>query len=325
MPEDSIHQPHDKLFKQGFSDPATAAGFLRHQFPSELSDQIDWDQLNLQPGSFVDSHFRQHESDLLFATRLRGGECLLYLLFEHQLAEDPLIALRLLRYMVRIWESFLKGQPGRPLPVILPVVLAQNDKPWKVSPQFSALIDLPASLAEKCLPYVPDFRFQLVELAVMPYEAIQGTPAGIMLLRVMKAERCDQLLEDPIWDESLLDRLPGVVFEMMIRYLLGADVDSVAFERRLNEISQSNLKDSAMTLAQQLTQKGLEKGLQEGRQEGRQEGLREAIFETLAIRFGSIPSAIADAIRNVDDESRLRSLHHASIQSATMDEFARCL
>jgi hypothetical protein len=93
------------------------------------------------------------------------------------------------------------------------------------------------------------------------------------------------------------------------------------FERRLREISQSNLRDSAMTLAQQLTQKGLEKGLQEGRQEG----LREAILGTLAIRFGAIPEGIAGSIRQVEDEARLKLLHHASIQCATMDEFARRL
>ena len=135
MSDEAIHQPHDKLFKQGFGDPVNAAGFLRHQFPDALAREIDWDRLALRPGSFVDSHFRKHESDLLFSTQFKDRECLLYLLFEHQLAEDPLIALRLLRYMVRIWEGCVKINPGAALPVILPVVLAQNEKAWKVSPR----------------------------------------------------------------------------------------------------------------------------------------------------------------------------------------------
>ena len=41
MSDDAIHQPHDKLFKQGFGYPANAAGFLRHHFPAEVSDRID--------------------------------------------------------------------------------------------------------------------------------------------------------------------------------------------------------------------------------------------------------------------------------------------
>lgn len=155
MSDDAIHQPHDKLFKQGFGDPANAAGFLRHHFPAEVSDRIDWDGLSLRPGSFVDSHFRQHESDLLFSTGIEGGEALICLLFERQLAEDQRIALRLLRYMVRIWEVYLKENPGVALPPILPVVLAQNEKAWKISPQFSALLDLPPDLGSALAPTCP--------------------------------------------------------------------------------------------------------------------------------------------------------------------------
>lgn len=90
-----------------------------------------------------------------------------------------------------------------------------------------------------------------------------------------------------------------------------ADIDSEGFRRRLRGITQSELKDSAMTLAQQL------------RQEGRQEALRVAIRETLAIRFGEVPDGLAEAIRNVDEEGLLRALHHASLRAGTLDEFAR--
>ncbi len=64
---DPIHQPHDKLFKAGFSDPANAAAFLRHQLPEALAVRIIWDALTLEPGTFVDSQFRESESDLLFS------------------------------------------------------------------------------------------------------------------------------------------------------------------------------------------------------------------------------------------------------------------
>ncbi len=321
MSEDPIHQPHDKLFKLGFGDPANAAGFLRHQFPAEISEQIDWEHLALQTGTFIDSHYRKSESDLLFGTCLGESECFIYLLFEHQFVEDPLIALRLLRYMVRIWETFLKNSPDAPLPIILPVVLAQNDKVWKVSQQFSALLDLPPGLGDNFKPFLPDFRFQLVQLSEMPYEAIRGTPAGILLMRVMKAERCNQLLDDAVWDESLMSQIPEGIFEMVIRYLLNAEIDSEGFESRLRMVSHSNLKESAMTLAQQLTQKGIDRG----RQEGRQEGLQEAILETLSIRFGATPRQISEKVRQVYEEERLRGLHQASLRVKTLDEFISIL
>jgi hypothetical protein len=210
MPDKTDHQPHDKLFKAGFSDPTTAAAFLQSQLSPELSSAITWNQLALQPGSFIDSHFRHSESDLLFSAPLHGSDCLIHLLFEHQVREDHWIALRLLRYMVRIWESRVKADPSKKLPVILPIVLAQNAREWKVDPAFTSLLEIPPDLADDLQPFVPNFTFRLIQLAEIPFEAIVGTPAGIMILRTMKAERIGSLLADPVWDEELLSQLPSI-------------------------------------------------------------------------------------------------------------------
>jgi flagellar biosynthesis/type III secretory pathway protein FliH len=157
--------------------------------------------------------------------------------------------------------------------------------------------------------------------------------SDVVKLRVMKAERSDPLLEDAIWDESLMNQIPEGIFEMVIHYLLNAEIDSERFENRLRKVSQSNLKKSAMTLAQQLTQKSLEKGrlegLKKGRQEGRQkglgkgrrEGIQEAILETLLIRFGAKSASLSKAVRRVDDETRLRALHQSSLRVETLGEF----
>lgn len=321
MADEPIHQPHDKLFKQSFGDPVNAAGFLRHHLPEAIASAIDWDRLALEPGSFVDSHFRQHESDLLFSARLGGTDCLVYLLFEHQVNEDPKIALRLLRYMVRIWESCLKSRPGHALPLILPVVLAQNDVIWSTPTEFSSLFDIPAAPELDLHGMIPDFQFRLIQLAGVSYEDLRGTPTGVLVLRVMKAERSGQLLSDPVWEESLLAQVPGSVFEMLLRYLLEADIDSDGFHRRLNQITEVQLKESAMTLAQQIRQEGR----REGKLEGKLEGLREAIVEGLVVRFGEVPTGLSEALRLVADENRLRQLHHASLRAGSLDEFAGSL
>jgi predicted transposase YdaD len=318
MPEKSIHQPHDKLFKSGLGDPVNAAAFLRWEIPAEVSAKIDWGQLRLEPGSFVDSHYRHTESDLLFATRLAGSECLIYLLFEHQITPEPTLALRLLRYMVRIWEAWLKKHPGPVcLPVILPIVLAQNAEVWNLSPRFANLLNIPAGLEDALRPFIPDFAFRLIQLASLPFDAIRGTPTGILTLRVMKAERSAKLLDDPVWDEALMMQLPREILEMLIRYILEAGVDKNAFDRKILHITQPQIQSSAMTIAQQLRQ--------EGRQEGRQKALQEGILEALALRFEQVPAGLRDAIGAIFDETRLRSLRKASIQAASLEDFARGL
>jgi len=262
MPEDALHHPHDKLFKRTFGDPVNAAGFLRLEIPAALSAVIDWERLRLEPGSFVDSHYRHSESDLLFSAPLGSADCFLYLLFEHQLAPDPWIALRLLRYQVRIWESWRKARPNAErLPVIIPVVLAQNAEVWRISPRFASLLDIPESLATDLSGFVPDFTFRLVQLADIEFEAIRGTPAGILTLRVMKAERVRKLLDEAVWDESLLIQVPRETIEALIRYILNADVDKAAFDRKVIDISNPEVQSATMTLAQQIRQEGRQEGL----------------------------------------------------------------
>ena len=322
MPDDPpLHQPNDKLFKQVFSDPEHAAGFLREYLPERIAAGIDWPALKLEPGSFIDSQYRTHESDLLFSAPLAGRGVMLYCLFEHQTREDPAIALRLLRYMARVWEARLEARPGKPLPVILPVVLAQSDRTWKTRPVFSALFDLPESYEEDLRLFLPDFVFRLIQLAEIPFDAIRGTPAGIMVLRVMKAERIRALLDPPVWDEAMMLRLHGTVLEALLAFMMNADVDSDAIERNIQSIQASQLKENAMTYAQKLHQQGELKG----RQEGRMQALRDSVLEALEIRFATVPEGLCEEIEAIADEARLQGLLRAAIQCPDLEAFAKLL
>ena len=315
---DPDHQAHDKLFKAGFSDPVNAAAFLKAELPASVSALIDWSSLRLESGSFVDSELRHCESDLLFSAHLDGREALIHLLFEHQSTRDPWMALRLLRYMVRIWEARIPAR-GRAtaLPVIIPVVLGQDATVWQVEPRLSALFDLPASL-DALRPYVPDFDYCLLQLAAMPFEAIAGTSEGMLILRVLKAERTGDLLGPAIWDEALLTQVGRAVFDVVLRYILGReDIDRASFERTLTRIVNPKIHQDAMTLAQQYRQ--------EGRQEGSVKSLQEAVTEALALRFGTVPEGLREAVEAIVDSDRLKSLFRAAIVSPSVEAFSENL
>jgi predicted transposase/invertase (TIGR01784 family) len=315
--DDPIHHAHDKLFKAGFGDPATAAAFLRAELPAALAATIHWPTLRIETGSFIDSQFRRSESDLLFSAAF-GDEgaktpALIYILFEHQVKEEPLLALRLLRYMLRIWENWRKSnQQADRLPPIIPVVLAQNAEPWSGSPRFLGLIDLPADLAEEMRPFIPDFSFQLVELATRSYTALPGTPAGIMILRTMKAQRASELLTAPVWDEPLLAQLPSDIHELLLRYILASEIDIPAFDRRVKMLHQKDLKQRTMTLADQL--------IEQGRQESFQ-ALREGIMALLEARFGLLPTGLSEAIEAIENLEQLRVLQRRAISCGSAEEF----
>ena len=315
MPEAALHHPHDKLVKSTFSDPDNARAFLQAHLPPQLTRRIDWTTLNLVSGSFIDPEFAATSSDLLFTAQINDQTAFLYILFEHQNEEDSFIGLRLLTYMVRIWNDYLRNNAGgMKLPPILPLVLAQANKPWKSSTRFADLISVPEGTGEEIQKHIPDFEFQLVELYRTPFDKILGTPMGILTLRALKAEKLEALLDDPVWDESLLIQLPSVSFEMLMRYILDRDLDKPAFRRKLKALVNPKLSKNAMSLAEQF------------RQEGRQEGLifskQQAIIEALEIRFQRVPEGLRAEIEEVSDSDKLTHLHRAAITSADLESFA---
>jgi len=337
QPDSPLHQPHDKLVKSTFSDPDNARAFFQAHLPRKLAHYIDWSTLSLASGSFIDPEFAATSSDLLFTAQIDAQPAFLYILFEHQNQEDPLIGLRLLTYMVRIWNDYLRNNPStRKLPPIVPLVLAQDNKPWKSATRFADLIEIPEGAGEEVKKHIPDFEFQLVELYRMPFEKILGTPMGILTLRALKAEKLQALLEDTIWDEALLIQLPSASFEMLMRYILDRDLDKPAFRRRIKTLSNPKLSNNAMSLAEQFRQEGREETRslaeqfrQEGHQQGRQEGLilskQQDILEALEIRFDRIPEGLREEIALITDATKLQSLLRAAIRSATLEEFAEVL
>jgi hypothetical protein len=202
------------------------------------------------------------------------------------------------------------------------------------------LIDIPEGAGEDIKKHIPDFEFQLVELFRMPFEKILGTPMGILTLRALKAEKLRALLDDLVWDESLLIQLPSASFEMLMRYILDRDLDKPAFRRRLKTLRNPKLSKNAMSLAEQFRQEGREEtrslaeqfrqeGRKEGRQQGRQEGLifskQQDILEALEIRFERVPEGLREEIESIADTAKLQSLLRAAIRSSTLEQFAEAL
>ena len=134
-----------------------------------------------------------------------------------------------------------------------------------------------------------------------------------MILRTLKAERSGDLMADPVWDESLLDRLPRLIFEMLLSYILCADIDKDDFDNKIKLFQKAETRTTAMSLAEQL------------RQEGHLAGRREAVLSNLQIRFGPMPHGLVEAMRQIADLARLESLQRVSFTCASIEEFAAAL
>ena len=82
----------------------------------------------------------------------------IYLLLEHQSTVYPWMQLRLLGYMVRLWELWRKQNPGeKKLPGVIPMIFYHGRDGWDVSVHFRDMIDSPELTEE----FVPEFEYLL--------------------------------------------------------------------------------------------------------------------------------------------------------------------
>lgn len=299
--------PHDALFKVAFSQTEHAAAALRSVLPREVAARIDFRSLKLCPGSYIDEKLADSHSDLLFSATLARRSLLIYVLYEHQSTSEPLMAFRLLRYMVRIWDAHLAEHPGaRRLPAILPVVLHHSETGWQGSVAFEDLLDLDPDALAAIAEHVPRFRFVLDDISAAPDEALHARPMtalGRLVLWCFRHARQPGELVKRIssWLDVVREvgRAPGGedALEKFWRYVLlvNDSPNPEEFLERLLAAAGPEAQEEIVSVADWLEQrgrlKGLDEGLREGRQEGRLEANRSTLLKLLRLRFGAVPEA----------------------------------
>lgn len=125
MSRSSDHNPHDRLFRAAMQYPQVAREFLDSHLPDEIKVKLDFSSITVCPNSFIDEELKLLQSDVLFKARVAGEEACFYTLVEHQSKPDKMMPFRLLKYMVKIWDSVIKTKGKKnplPLPVIVPMV-----------------------------------------------------------------------------------------------------------------------------------------------------------------------------------------------------------
>ena len=167
MADDNLTpDPHDRFFKETFGRPENAVPLLKGMLPSALGEAIDWPTLQREEATFLDETLAQRASDLLFTVEWGGCPACLYCLFEHQRTSDPKMPLRLLRYMVRIWDRWEQEHPREDgLPLIFPVVLFQGKGGWKAPLDLRSLVRVPAKAGGDWEAFVPVFQYPVVDVA----------------------------------------------------------------------------------------------------------------------------------------------------------------
>jgi len=322
-----VATPHDSLVKRVFSVREDAIGELRSVLPPEIVEALDLDGLEVQEGSFVDPALVQRHLDLLYSVPLKsgGGSAFVYALFEHQSSDDPLMAFRMLAYMVRIWEKYLRDHEGaRELPVIVPLVLHHAEEGWRSATAFHELFPDGLLRQPAWAGLVPSFRFLLDDVSVATDEDLRSRQlsefarVALWALRDARFGRLERTLAACSSSFSRLLQAPGGPTAARTTSCYIYEVRGIATAQALAaQIPDPILREAAMTIAEQLRQEGRQEGRQDGLREGL-ERLRGVVLKQLQLKFGELPEA-AQACVAAADEAALERYAERVLSADTID------
>jgi predicted transposase/invertase (TIGR01784 family) len=324
MEPGAVAQPHDSLFRFVFGKPVHAASELRAVLPPQLADRLDLTNLRPVNGSFVDEELTNRHCDVLMQTTLDGREAFVYVLIEHQSSPDRMMPLRMLRYLMRIWDRYLEQHPtAKRLPMIVPLVVYQGPRRWTYPVELRELLDVDPETARLAGDFLPRFRFLLDDLTQLDKTALRARPVTtpvrltVRLLRIVPTHTSDAIAAidpDDIDDfRDVLQRYPDWR-ELITAYLTYIQNGSETPPHRLAWLAAQigpEAEEVYMSTADMLRA--------EGRVEGRTEEAARILVRQLTRKFGPVP----DAVRERIDTATLDQLETWSdrvLDAATLDD-----
>lgn len=281
-----IHQPHDKFFKQSMSEIIVAKEFFEAHLPENFLKKIDLTTLELEKNSFIDEAYKATEADVVYSVRMADSQAYIYLLCEHQSEVDPIIALRLHVYIVRIMEMHLKKFPNDPIPFVYPLIVYSGDKIWDAPPDIFSLFGENETLAREWFlkPY------QMLDIQRMTdLELRRHLCSGLIefSLKCRRAFDLENYLENLFsWLQELIVQNPrGEFIGRTVLYYMMDIIEEKNKELFITKIQQqlsSKYRGETMTLRESFERDGFEKGIKQGMEQGIEQGIKQGIREGIA-------------------------------------------
>ncbi len=194
-----IATPHDKYFKQLFSQKAEMRDFLANGLP-EVAKLLNLNTLQLDTTQYIDKSLNVGFSDLVYNCQYHENiHIKICLLFEHKsyVVNNPY--LQLLGYMLKIWEQNIKQK--QKLTPVIPILFYHGKDDWDYQTFENYFGELDVNLKQ----YLPIFKYEQVNTVNWTDEQIQKMFSLVSLkigVLVMK-----HIFDDPVYLLNELTKL----------------------------------------------------------------------------------------------------------------------
>lgn len=273
MERDTIHQPHDKFFKQSMSDMRVAKDFLQQHLPEEILKKTDLNTLMVDRSIHIDKRYKQTEVDILYKAKTTIQPGYIYILCEQQTQADPTMAMRLLRYQLDVMERHWREYKNGCYPIVYPLVFYIGANSHRIETDLFKLFGADEALARESMmqPY------QLIAVEQQSDEELKQHFWSGLMAYVMKhrhSRDAESFWATVLsWLNEIEENEGSEYFQVVVKYVLN-DLESnekrLFIEQAEKQLS-SEKRGKVMTLAQCFRDEGFEQGLEQGLEQGKHE------------------------------------------------------
>lgn len=250
---------------------------------------------------------------LLFAVPAAGQDEPAYVLIEHTSAPDPLLAFRMLRSVVGVWDRYLREHPqAQHLPLVIPLVIHHGRTPWTGPTRLQDLIGADPDAREAGKPYLPQFEFLLDDLAGVDAQQLAErglSPASFITFLMLNTADGNPNVAEQLrpWSDQLRAIFDGPggaeSFREILIFIARVSATDPGELRELAASLGPDAQEAYMTTAEMLSA----------------EGGAEVLTHVLVARFGPLPDDVSETVRGAAMDQLLAWATRA-VTAGTLDE-----
>ena len=324
----SVREFNDRTTLWLLEDPLNLRDLLRIHRP-ELVKNLDFERAERINRSFIPADLQKEECDLLFRVPFRspvGAETKraesektetpslwIYLLLEHQSKPDALMTLRILSYMLELWDTQRREWEARNAPLaecrltpVVPFLFYTGEANWNTPLKFRAMFDVPDGFE----PFIPSWETLFLNLHRTPPATLTSVLSSIgWALRALQVEKSSYEEFERVLREAM-QGLEGLSEEQHGQWVRAAWYLALLINHRrpepegeplfglLREQSRQSKfyeqkeTEAMYTLANKFEDQGIEKG--------QQLSLRAVLEQILVKKFGTMPDGLSETIADAD-------------------------
>jgi predicted transposase YdaD len=193
MNPETLPTIHDRFFKRSMKQIGIAQGLSQQFLPERISFKIDYNSLQIEKDSGINSKLLQHPSDVLYLAEIEGTKQHVLLLFEHKSNLDKSVNLQNYQNISEVIDDVKHQSKAAPkkLPPVIPIIIYHGKSRWNIDNSMQPMFELVKG-AEK---FTPQQESIVIDLSIISDEKISGTAEVRAFMLTLKYSRSPLLFE----------------------------------------------------------------------------------------------------------------------------------